>query len=92
VVIGFFRRMRFMREHRWTHQHLSDLVDGELSPAEGRRAEEHVRLCPQCHRVLATLRRTLSELRRLGDAPAPPVADGVIERLRRQGGFGPPTP
>jgi anti-sigma factor RsiW len=78
--------LRFYREHRWTHEHLSEYLDNELSEAERRRVEEHTGLCPHCHRVLATLRRTLEGLRMLGSTPATPgVSDAVIERLRHEG-------
>lgn len=75
-------RRRFMREHDWTHAHLSDYLDQELGPEESRRLEDHVSICPQCARVLATLRRTVEGLMGLGDEPRRSVADGVIERLR----------
>lgn len=71
-----------MREHRWTHEHLSEYVDAELDPTQAARVEEHVGLCPQCRRVLATLRRTLESLRSLSGDSQPGVADGVIDRLR----------
>lgn len=77
-------RRRFMREHRWTHEHLSEYVDAELAPTQTARVEEHVGLCPQCRRVLATLRRTLENLRTLPAEPRPGVADGVIDRLREE--------
>jgi anti-sigma factor RsiW len=78
--------LRFYREHRWTHEHLSEYLDGELSEAERERVEEHTSLCPHCRRVLATLRRTLEGLRILGSRPAASgVSDAVIERLRREG-------
>jgi anti-sigma factor RsiW len=75
-----------MREHRWTQAHLSDYVDAELVAADSARIEEHVSLCPQCHRVLATLRRTLEGLRSLGTKPSTGTgtADAVIERLREE--------
>ena len=78
-------RMRFMREHRWTHAHLSEHLDGELSADATARVKEHTGVCPECHRVLATLRRTLAGLGQLGAEPAPAgVADTVIGRLRRE--------
>jgi anti-sigma factor RsiW len=75
-------RRRYMREHRWTHAHLSAYLDQELSTEERRRVEEHVGVCPQCRRVLATLRRTLESLMSLKGEPRPGLADGVVERLR----------
>jgi anti-sigma factor RsiW len=85
VIRRLLERRRFMREHRWTHAHLSDYVDADLDPAEQERVHEHVGACPQCRRVLATLRRTLGGLRELGAPRRPGLADGVIARLRDQG-------
>jgi len=76
--------MRFMREHRWTHAHLSAYLDQELRDDERHRVEVHVGICPQCTRVLATLRRTLERLRDLSGEPRPRVAEGVIDRLRAE--------
>jgi anti-sigma factor RsiW len=73
-----------MREHRWTHAHLSEYLDRELGSDEVARVEEHVGICPHCRRVLATLRRTLEGLRSLSDPAEPSVADGVIDRLRKE--------
>lgn len=80
-------RPRFMREHRWTQQHLSELIDGELAADERDRADRHVGLCPECRRVLATLRTTLAGLRGLGVAEPThsDLSESVIERLRREG-------
>jgi anti-sigma factor RsiW len=82
MIRRLLERRRFMREHRWTHTHLSDYLDEELSPGERERVEEHVGMCPHCRRVLRTLRRTLEGLMELPPEPRPSVADGVIERLR----------
>jgi predicted anti-sigma-YlaC factor YlaD len=83
MIRRLLKRRRFMREHEWTHAHLSDYLDDDLSHAERDRIEEHVGMCPQCRRVLRTLRRTLERLMDLPVEPRPSVADGVIERLRR---------
>jgi anti-sigma factor RsiW len=82
MIRRLLQRMRFMREHRWTHAHMSEYLDHELADEERARVEEHVGLCPQCRRVLATLRRTLQRLRDLPAQPQPELAEGVIERLR----------
>ena len=83
--LGLIARMRFMREHRWTHAHLSGYLDRELSADAAARVKKHAGICPDCHRVLATLRRTLAGLRQIGAEPAPTwVADTVIGRLRRE--------
>jgi anti-sigma factor RsiW len=85
MIRRWLERRRYMREHRWTHAHLSRYLDAELAPEERERVEEHVGICPQCRRVMATLKRTLEGLRDLrGEAP-PDLADTVIERLRGEG-------
>lgn len=81
----FLERYRYMREHRWTHAHLSEYLDRELDDAGRERLEEHASICPQCRRVLATLRRTLASLRDLQPEAPAGVAEGVIEGLRERG-------
>jgi anti-sigma factor RsiW len=71
-----------MREHGWTQARLSDYLDDDLPPGERRRVEAHVELCPECRRVLRTLRRTLEGLMSLRMTAPREVAPGVIERLR----------
>jgi anti-sigma factor RsiW len=73
-----------MREHHYAAEHYSAYLDDELAPAEKARVEAHVRICPECTKVLAALRRTLAGLRELRDVEAPGVADSVIDRLRGQ--------
>jgi len=76
------KKWRFMREHGWTHEHLSEYLDGELADRDRARVDEHVGICPQCRRVLATLRRTVAGLGSLMSPPAPPgLPDSVIGRL-----------
>jgi anti-sigma factor RsiW len=82
MIRRLLARRRYMREHRWTHAHLSEYLDQELRAEDAARVEEHVGICPHCRRVLATLRRTLKGLRVLRAQPEPGVAEGVIERLR----------
>jgi anti-sigma factor RsiW len=79
------RMLFFLRDHRWTQRHLSDYIDGDLDPRERDRVERHVGMCPQCRRLLETLKRTVAGLMGLRDAPTGDVADGVIERLRAEG-------
>ncbi|MBA3264376.1 MAG: zf-HC2 domain-containing protein [Thermoleophilaceae bacterium] len=82
MIRRLLERRRYMREHNWTHAHLSEYLDQDLSPAERERVEEHVSICPHCRRVLRTLRRTLESLMDLHGEPRPGLADGVIDRLR----------
>jgi anti-sigma factor RsiW len=84
MIRRFLAHRRYMREHRWTHAHLSEYLDEALAPEHAARVEEHVGVCPHCRRVLATLRRTLEGLRSLQAKAEPSVADGVIDRLREE--------
>jgi anti-sigma factor RsiW len=84
MIRSFWHRRRFMREHHWTNAHLSEYLDGELADAEQARVERHVGLCPECHRVLAGLRKTLAALMQLRTDVDVDVAAGVIARLRSE--------
>ncbi len=89
MISRTLQSLGFLREHRWTTAHLSEYIDRELEEPQSERVAEHVRLCPECHRMLATLRRTVSGLRALRDhppgAPGEGVADGVLGRIREEG-------
>ncbi len=52
--------------------------DGELTPAQGRTVREHLDECPACRQYLSRLRAT-SKL--VGEADAPPMPRGMLERL-----------
>lgn len=84
MIRRLIARRRYMREHRWTHEHLSSYLDADLAPDEAARVEDHAGICPQCRRVLATLRRTMEGLRALGTESQSEIADGVIARLRQE--------
>ena len=84
MIRRLLERRRFMRDHRWTQAHLSDYIDGDLETGERERVEEHVHWCPECHRVLESLRRTLRGLMDLRATPAESIAPDVIDRLRRE--------
>jgi anti-sigma factor RsiW len=60
------------REHcRETRAQMSDYLDGELDARAAASVERHARWCPNCHRMLACLTRTIGGLRALRDQPAP---------------------
>ena len=84
-MMGPLRMARFRREHRWTQRHLSEYLDGELDGRGRERVERHVGLCPECRRVLVTLRRMLAGLMGLREDEPSDIADGVIGRLRSEG-------
>jgi anti-sigma factor RsiW len=85
MIRAWLARRRYMREHRRTHARLSEYLEGQLSPDQRLRVEAHVSICPNCTRVLATLRRMLEGLQMMRAQPQTGVTDGVIERLREEG-------
>jgi anti-sigma factor RsiW len=84
MIVMWIRHPRYMWEHRWTHGHLSDYLDDDLSVPERRRVERHVDICPQCRRVLATLKRTLAGLAALREEPGVDISGRVMGRLRQE--------
>ncbi len=77
--------LRQMVDHRFTKAHASEYLDGELPQAECERVERHASVCPKCRALLTSLRRMIETLPGLVAQPRPSVADGVLERLRREG-------
>ena len=84
MIAMWIRHPLFMLEHQWTDARLSRYLDGELSDRQRLRVERHAGRCPQCRRVVATLRRTLEGLAGLRQLGGHDIADGVISRLRRE--------
>ncbi len=70
-------------DHHFTAAHASEYLDGQLPYAGRRRIERHTSVCPQCRALLASLRRMIEILPGLAPPPSRGVADGVLERLRR---------
>ena len=75
---------RRMRAHSWSQARFSDYLDGDLRSTESERVEEHVHRCPECPRLLESLRRTLRGLVDLRIAPDESIAPGVVDRLLRE--------
>ena len=76
--------LRFHLDHRFTQRHVSEFLDGELAEGDRGRVARHAALCPPCAHLIASLRATIAALAALPTAPDAPIAERVIERLRRQ--------
>jgi anti-sigma factor RsiW len=50
---------------------MSDYLDGDLTAEAAAGVERHTRWCPNCGRMLRSLRRTVTGLRGLRDLPVP---------------------
>ena len=56
---------------------VSDYIDGDLDPDQARSLEEHLKTCPFCPPLYASLVETLAELKALEDT------SGVDQLVRR---------
>jgi anti-sigma factor RsiW len=82
-------RIRFARDHRWSHAHMSEYLDAELAPGDRDRIERHIRDCSECRELLASLQEMVSALATLGrprESVAGAVLAGVQQRLARGDG------
>lgn len=70
---------------QWSER-LSDFLDGELSPEETRRLEEHLESCASCRRTLEELRAVVARAGTLEDRPPPrDLWPGIAETVRGGG-------
>ena len=69
-----------------TSERLSAYLEGELRGFRRFRVAGHLARCERCRAVLASLARTMDQLRSLGrDAPETgSVADSVVDRIRQE--------
>jgi anti-sigma factor RsiW len=77
--------LRFHADHRFTQRHASNYLDGELDRGGLARVARHAGRCPECRRMLATLRRAVTGLMGLRTDQPTDLADSVIRRLRAEG-------
>ncbi len=84
---SFVARARFRRDHRWTPDHMSDYLDGDLTARARQRVRRHIHECPECRRVLLGLQRMLGLLHGLPadeSRQAPDITSAVRRRLRER--------
>jgi anti-sigma factor RsiW len=82
-VIERLRLLALARRHPRSEA-LSRYLEGDLHARDRRALESHVRDCPRCRQVLASLESTLGALRSLeADRPAG-LADSIIAALRAE--------
>lgn len=63
--------MTYQRDHRFVRDNLSAYLDGRLTDRERTRVERHLASCQDCQEDLASLRQTVSLLRRVPPRPVP---------------------
>lgn len=74
---------RMQRDHRFAKRHMSEALDGELTPRRRARVARHVEECPECGPMLRGLIRMRGVLRTFAARPGgDSVVAGVLDRLR----------
>jgi anti-sigma factor RsiW len=63
---------------------VTDYLERALSPAETRRLEEHLELCPGCLAYVAQMRQTIAVLGRLDRPAAPAAFDDLLVAFRER--------
>lgn len=81
-------RLRFRRDHRWTPQHASEYIDGDLDPDAHERVERHTDECPECDALLAALRTMVVVLSGMRGDAGQAVAAAVLAGVRAELGSG----
>jgi anti-sigma factor RsiW len=80
----------WMATCRETADRLSDYLDGDLGARTRRRISRHLARCEHCQALLASLTRTLEQVRSLGSVDPgfaePATVRAVIERIERERG------
>jgi len=62
---------------------VTDYLESDLSPEDGRRFEEHLDVCPGCATYVEQMRETVSLTGRLReDDLAPPARDALLAQFR----------
>jgi anti-sigma factor RsiW len=78
----------WVASHRETREHLSGYVEGGLDARTRTRIMRHLARCEGCRAMLESFKRTLEQLRSLGDleqvAPAPATVSAVLQRIQQE--------
>jgi len=81
---GLRDRERFMRDHLWAPDRMSDYVDRDLSPGLRARMERHLGECDECRRLLEGLRRTVEALHGVSGLGEGVDASAIAASVRAQ--------
>ena len=77
----------WVASHRETRDHLSEYVEGDLDARTRTRVMRHLARCERCREMLESFKRTLEQLRSLGDieqvTPEPATANAVLKRIQQ---------
>jgi anti-sigma factor RsiW len=79
-------------DHRWSQQHLSHYVEGDLHPRARQRLERHARGCVECSRGIRATRALVRAIRGLGGPTGVHAPATIFDRIRPAGAGGSPSP
>ena len=80
--MGLVHRLRFVRDHRLTHDRMSDYLDGEVPANTRERIRKHLDECEECSTWFDGMRVIVSELARFRRSKEPEVATAVLAGVR----------
>jgi hypothetical protein len=78
-------------DHRWSQQHLSHYVEGDLHPRAHRRLDRHARDCVDCGRGIRAMRALVYTVRGLGGPAGARAPATIFDRIRLAGPGGSPS-
>jgi hypothetical protein len=80
------------REHRWSQEHLSHYVEGDLGPFARRRLDRHARGCVDCGRGIRAMRALVYALGGLGGPAGVRAPATIFARVGPAGAGGSAAP
>lgn len=81
-----------MDDHRWTQRHISQYVEGELSPRGRRRFHRHAQGCTECTRAVRAMRALVYAMQGLGGPAGVRAPATMFSRVRLADPAGPGSP
>jgi len=79
-------------DHRWSQQHLSHYVEGDLPPRARRRLGRHARDCVDCGRGIRAMRALVYTVQGLDGLAGVRAPASIFDRVRPAGGGASPSP
>ena len=72
-------------DHKWSQQHLSHYVEGDLRPRARRRLDRHARNCVDCGRGIRAMRALVHALQGLDGLVGARAPATIFDRVRLAG-------
>ena len=69
-------------DHRWSQQHLSHYVEGDLRPRARRRLDRHARDCVDCGRGIRAMRALVYSVQALDGLAGVHAPASIFDRVR----------